>query len=101
MCDNTEHRFRFNSIDKVQGSPLRIYPCLRQRVFCNKKRKIYALDKTVLLVLSRLRTKLGLNRILNHQICIVIHAFELQVELQLRFVWLQVRLQQEIIHLNR
>jgi hypothetical protein len=34
---------------------------------------------TVLLVLSRLRTNLGLGRILNHQICIVIRALELQV----------------------
>jgi hypothetical protein len=48
---------------------------------------------TVLLVLSGLRTNLGLSRILNHQIYIVICAFELQVELQLRFFQLQVRLQ--------
>jgi hypothetical protein len=53
-----------------------------------EERSYYIL--TVLLVLSRLRTNLGLSRILNHQICIVIRAFELQVMLQL-----------EMIHLNR
>jgi hypothetical protein len=47
---------------------------------------------TVLLFLSRLRNSLWLSRILNHEICIVIRAIELHVELQLRFFQLQVML---------
>jgi hypothetical protein len=42
---------------------------------------------------ARLRNNLGLGRILNRRIYIVIRALELQVELQLRFFQLQVRLQ--------
>jgi hypothetical protein len=52
---------------------------------------------TVLLFLSRLRTNLGFNKILNHQICIMIRALEWQVESQLRFFQLQL----ETIHPNR
>jgi hypothetical protein len=56
---------------------------------------------SVLLFLSSLRNSLWPNRILNHWICIVIRAIELQVELQLRFFQLQVMLQLGPIYPNR